>query len=46
MVKHCPYINDIEINTDSLEFTCQNMVDYLKSPLERLVLKPYQLDYE
>ena len=46
MVKQCPGINNIEINTDSLGFTGVNMASYLQTPLERLVLKPYQLDYE
>ena len=39
-------VSDIEINADSLEFKGENLNEYITCPLERLVLKPYQLDYQ
>jgi hypothetical protein len=45
MLKGCPQVSSIEINADSLDFTGLGMAEYISSPLERLILKPYQLDY-
>lgn len=34
------------MNADALGFTAKGLASYLRNPLEKLVLKPYQLDYD
>lgn len=45
MFKYLPNISELEINSDALEFSCKNISKYLRHPLEKLILKPYRLDY-
>ena len=45
MFKYLTNVTELEINSDALDFSCKNISKYLKHPLEKLILKPYRLDY-
>jgi hypothetical protein len=46
MFKSLPAVSHIEVNADALEFTCSNICRYLNTPIKKLILKPYQLNYD
>ena len=41
-----PQVSELSLMADALEFTGRDLVHYLVSPLQKLSLKPYQLDHQ
>ena len=45
MLEKMPKVNEISIIADALEFSGTGLVKQLQTPIQKLILKPYQLDY-
>jgi hypothetical protein len=45
MFKYMGRVSQLEITADALDFSLSRASQYLRVPLEKLILKPHNLDY-